>query len=279
MTAIAVVTVSRRMVSDPVVKTLVDEVSALVKLEVVQALSSRRASTAFALPSKRGARVRSRESVGKVVMEQWLAKRPAAKQETARNLAVVAGDSAALQTRARDLGVTLASDRYLLQQVDMGARLKKSGLAASPKTMENMIRRIGALALPQSVVDSLFRGGNGVKPAGAVLNEGVSFRINSVKANDETNPEWPGKDDIATGGTALADDGTETKINEFFVGKFNDGDKVTFDPPKVLKLFDLGTTFPQVMTVFVALAEKDAGGFSAFLTDLFSAIKNEVDLI
>ncbi|MGH2602611.1 MAG: hypothetical protein ACRDJ9_24905, partial [Dehalococcoidia bacterium] len=37
------------------------------------------------------------------------------------------------------------------------------------KTMENMIRRIGALALPQSVVDSLVRGGSGVRPAGAII--------------------------------------------------------------------------------------------------------------
>ncbi len=52
----------------------------------------------------------------------------------------------------------------------------------------------------------------------AALNKGLYFRVHQVKCVDETNPEWPGHDEIAAGGVSIDDlRDTTTKIAEFYV--------------------------------------------------------------
>lgn len=113
------------------------------------------------------------------------------------------------------------------------------------------------------------------------LNQSLKFRIHRVKCIDETNPEWPGDDEIAMGGVAIPSKGEPTKIQEFRVGNsFDDGESKTYSPPRVLKTFALDNlTYPANFSVAVALAEKDNGGLSDFITELWKAIKNHLDKI
>lgn len=113
------------------------------------------------------------------------------------------------------------------------------------------------------------------------LNRGLRFRLHKVKCVDETNPEWPGDDEIAAGGVAVNWDEASSKINEFRVGNsFDDGEVKNYSPPRILKNFSLdGATYPADFLVMMALAEKDSGGMSSFIDELWKAIKDEVQLI
>lgn len=114
-----------------------------------------------------------------------------------------------------------------------------------------------------------------------VVNKGLEFRLHQVKCIDETNPEWPGDDEISMGGTAVPPTGTPTKIGEFSVGtSFDDGESKYYSPPRLLKTFSLtGVSYPAEFLVVLGMAEKDNGGLSDFLNDMWEAIKNHVQAI
>jgi hypothetical protein len=114
-----------------------------------------------------------------------------------------------------------------------------------------------------------------------VVNKGLHFRLHRVKCIDETNPEWPGDDEIAMGGTAVPPSGNPTKVPEFMVrDDFDDGESKTYSPPRVLKSFSLdNVSYPADFLMVLAMAEKDNGGLSEFLQDLWEAIKDEVTVI
>lgn len=118
-------------------------------------------------------------------------------------------------------------------------------------------------------------------PATPVANPTLTLKLNlkTVKCLDETNPEWGGKDNIAAGGVVSDDRGVETKISEFHVGNFDDGDVKNFNPVKVLKTYSLDNVHPSTFTAFLTLAEKDSGGFSDFIQELYDAIKDELTVI
>ena len=112
------------------------------------------------------------------------------------------------------------------------------------------------------------------------LNKGIKFRIHEVKCIDETNPEWPGSDEISWGGAAVDDKGTVIKIPEKRVGGgFDDGDRKTYTPPEIIKTFTLDNIYPKEFMVTMSLAEKDSGGMSDFIQKLYEAIKAEVAAI
>ena len=70
------------------------------------------------------------------------------------------------------------------------------------------------------------------------LNSGLKFRLHRVKCVDETNPEWPGDDEISMGGTSVNCQEVAEKINEFRVGNsFDDGESKRYSPPRILKIF------------------------------------------
>ena len=113
-----------------------------------------------------------------------------------------------------------------------------------------------------------------------MLNKGLRFRVHEVKCIDETNPEWPGSDEISWGGAAVDDKGSASKIPEKFVRSgFDDGDRKTYNPPEIIKTFSLDNDYPKEFLVTMALAEKDSGGMSDFIQKLYEAIKAEVALI
>jgi hypothetical protein len=167
---------------------------------------------------------------------------------------------------ARRLGVDLDADRAVVDQLDIRRSL--------PTTRALAVRGASTTTTPTA------SSAGTVPRAGAVVNAGVRFLVDSVTANDETDPERLGRDEIAIGGIALAADGTTALISETLVGKFNDGDRVSFDPPLELANLSLrDATFPSTIGVIVACAEKDWGGFATFLRDAFDQVKGLINVV
>ncbi|TAG13168.1 MAG: hypothetical protein EAZ40_15020 [Rhodobacterales bacterium] len=159
--------------------------------------------------------------------------------------------------------------------------------------VESIRRLVPHLAVDPTVLRMMVDGGRfsgtapgstiigGAVAAPIVVNKGLYFRLQKVKCIDETNPEWPGDDEIAMGGTAVPPSGNLTKVPEFMVrDDFDDGESTTYSPPRLLKTFSLtNVSYPADFLMVLALAEKDNGGMSQFLQDLWEAIKDEVTLI
>ncbi|TDV44306.1 hypothetical protein [Actinophytocola oryzae] len=108
----------------------------------------------------------------------------------------------------------------------------------------------------------------------------LDYRIERVKCADETNPEWPGDDEIAMGGVAVNHVGSTAKVNQFMVADdFDDNEvKVYADPGKLFHRFDLTNagTFPRTYSTVVMLAEKDGSGFADAINTVWSKVKDDV---
>jgi hypothetical protein len=108
----------------------------------------------------------------------------------------------------------------------------------------------------------------------------LDYRIERVKCADETNPEWPGDDEIAMGGVAVDHQGGTSKVNQFMVADdFDDGEvKVYTDPGKLFHRFDLtgSGTFPRTYSTVVMLAEKDGSGFADAINTVWQKVKDDV---
>jgi len=92
--------------------------------------------------------------------------------------------------------------------------------------------------------------------------------------------EWKG-DEIAMGAVFLDADGEESIHSEFRVmDDFRNGDVKNY-PPKILKNFGISASavYPQTYSVFVALAEKDNGGLSDFIQELYEAVRADLQKI
>jgi len=108
----------------------------------------------------------------------------------------------------------------------------------------------------------------------------LRFRIHRVKCLDETNPEWPGGDEIDLGGVACSiNNGATTKIPAYRVSSdFDDGEQKVYNPPREFFTFDLKDIpgWPKQFTMTMALAEIDSGGFNDFLNKLLQSIRDKV---
>jgi hypothetical protein len=132
----------------------------------------------------------------------------------------------------------------------------------------------------QVALASQGRGGGVDSPPAIVPNAGLHFDLLSVHCVEETHPKAGGKDTIGCGGVAVSDKEVTTTINEFVVGKkFEDGVTVNYGANNALQSFSLDAVYPKTFVVLLALAEKDSGGFSTFLSELYDAIKTEVQII
>lgn len=115
------------------------------------------------------------------------------------------------------------------------------------------------------------------------VTDKLGFYINRIKCLDETNPEWPGKDDIALGAVTVDENGDTKKISEQFIGHFNDGSTKHYNPDWRYTWFNLreqheftGSIWPKKYGVTLALAEKDNGGFASFLNNLWERVRDKV---
>ncbi len=295
---------------------MIDRCVDLFKLEIVQGLafeSEPALMTARGLqanPSRMGAIVARRLASGKPGGKRGRVPAPL------KDGALSALYTAEIRSLARRYNVDLSAAKPVSRQINASADFTflAPQLTSEPKLRsladnildlqideddqaegENTLRRLAPnLTLDPSVlrllsdsvrpvrVNDLSGGGTlGAASGSIVVNKGLEFRIHKVKCIDETNPEWPGDDEIAMGGTAVPPVGSPTKIPEFRVSNsFDDGESRVYNPPRLLKTFSLSNvSYPADFLVVLALAEKDNGGLSDFLQEMWEAIKDEVQII
>lgn len=270
MGTIQVASLSRSAVRDPIVLRFVDQVVEIMKLEVEQALGALKDPTA--IPAKMGrlkvgATPREYPSVGLVIQERAKSL-PTDRRSSLLTRLRESAEATPRRVPATDLNVNIRSDKYVLHQINVKSSFAFFNPAFAQKFLDSLNDARGDISFQRVPA-----------AGGAVINTGLAFRLHEVKCLDETDPERGGKDEISLGGTTLDDKGNVAEIKEFSVGKYNDNDVNTFDPPKTLATFALKEEFPKTLSVFLALAEKDLGGFADFLEKLFEAIQAEVTVI
>jgi hypothetical protein len=111
----------------------------------------------------------------------------------------------------------------------------------------------------------------------------LTFYVERVRCEDETNPEWPGDDEIPMGGLKIDHAATTTKIDPFEVaGDVDDGEVKDYgDPGLAFARFDL-TAAGQWARSFVVtgfLAEVDNGGFADALNTAWGKVKDKVQTV
>jgi hypothetical protein len=247
----------------------VDVTADLMRLEAMQALAGVKDPAAFPVKlgtitaggdTKFGGAKKQYRSVGTVVTERIASKKVRQRAQILGQVTRPHVYTPATKSLARKLNVSFKSNKYVLEQVKLG-------------DYYSFVNESYAATLLTSVLDLLRQ--QSVDGGTAVLNTGVRFRLHRVKCLDPTNGEW-GNDEIALGGTYSDDAGNVGKIPQFRVGSFHDGHQKTYDPPKVLVTFALTGAYPKTFVVYVAMAEKDEGGFGDFIADLYDAVKAEV---
>ncbi|MGB3512041.1 MAG: hypothetical protein WBA93_22940 [Microcoleaceae cyanobacterium] len=111
------------------------------------------------------------------------------------------------------------------------------------------------------------------------VTDKLGFYITRVKCIDETNPEFWGHDEIALAGVSVDETGDTKKVPEKFIGGgFDDGDQKNYSPHWKYHWFSMreGQYWPKAYKVSLILAEKDHGGLSNFLNDVYTKIRHYV---
>lgn len=120
------------------------------------------------------------------------------------------------------------------------------------------------------------------------VTDKLALYIRRVKCVDETGSnsffdaesERYGDDEIALAGASVDETGDTKKIPEFRVGNsFNDGDTKWYSPHKKWHWFSMregGNNWPKSYYLTFILAEKDNGGLSDFLQELWKKVGDEV---
>ncbi len=272
MSQIALATIPRQTVADPYVTRFVNEVTDLLKLEILQSLGN--AKDPAAVPVKHtkikvGGKVQKEYFTAGMAFTKHLNSKPVVlKKKVLEHSVNPAIFTPQLNTLRTGLNIDFKISKAVHQQINLVSKFSFFN-----EIYANRIIRVITDAL-----DDVSGAGNGNSTI--VHNKGLKFRLHEVKCVDETDPEFFGSDKIALGGASVDDEETVKKISQFTVGNFDDGDKKKYDPLKVLASFDLSNgTYPKTFGVFVSLAEKDNGGFGDFLNELYDSIKAEVVLV
>lgn len=163
----------------------------------------------------------------------------------------------------------------------IGADLARLNLQDA-RSVSELVRAVPAPAAQRLTRDELLgprtlHGPRGLIPLQASRRLGM--RIHKVRCVDETNPEWPGDDEISLGASTIDETGDVKKVSPFTVRTdFDDGEQKVYSPPRELVWFDLteGATWPKSYFVSLVLAETDMGGIVGFLSDLTSKLRTEV---
>jgi hypothetical protein len=253
---------NERKVDDQVFNKLVEKVANLMKLEILQELQANDQPKIFKM------------AVGTSLAGAAVTKRIKELPEARRKaFSVRLKTTNLMEDPLRDFaiirGINLKSSKIAFQQI---------ALKSEFDFVKNTFNEKYYMKFSEKLLGIQLLGNGG----GASVSKNLLFKVHRVKCVDETNPEWPGSDEIAMGGVALDDKKVESIINEIFVGgNFDDGDVKNYNPAKVLKSFSLssGGTFPKSYAVFLTLAEKDGGGFASFLNDLYKAIKDKLGAV
>lgn len=257
---------SNTEVRDPVLKGLVNNLTDIMKASVSQSLYHRTNGIAFNYKKHKigVAQIKEYASVGEVV-DQWMATKKPAQIE---NLRGIVGRNSFSSTDPLFISnlraLNIRSPKYMIEQVNI------------PNTFGYLNENLLASRFPNllGISDAVASVSVGQQPVRT-----AELNLSRVKCEDETNPEWAGKDEIAAGGVVVDDKNVETKITQFSVASFNDGGVKSYTPVKVLKSFRLDQTNPSTFFAFFALSEKDSGGFGDFLSELYQAVKGELTKI
>ena len=264
-------------IEDIEVRTFVDRVVDLMKLEILHSLTAKASPSVSALqlqPLMVGNKVQKPYSSVGMVVDKWVDKKAATKKsQILKQVSEHPPLTPALKAFGREIGFDVKSPKYGLQQIDLNTSLSFFNANYAVKVTSSIADWINvASVIPASGLQT--------HPPPVVVNSGIKLFTRWVKCNDETDPEWTGQDNISMGGVAVDHMEDITKIKEFNVGTFDDGQVREYSPSKLLKRFSLsGGDYPKTYAVFLSIAEKDATGFSEFLDELYNAIKAEVILI
>ena len=276
MSTIQLASIAPNQVQDPIINQFVDMVSDIMKLSILQTMTAQRKPfTILQLkPLTVGGRVaKSYSSVG-MVMASRLKQLPEEKRsKMLENSAKPTTFNSRLQTAAQQMKVNFDAPQYALEQI----KLKSQFEFFNESYAKRLIVSVTDLAEQLQIADE--PQATAVAAPAIVLNKGLKLRLHQVKCIDETDPEIFGRDEIAMGGTAVNEREVATKIAQFKVGNFDDGDVKNYNPVQILKSFDLTGSYPKTFAVFLSIAEKDSGGFGDFLTELYEAIKAELHVI
>lgn len=262
-------------VKDPELKRMVDHITSMMQLSVNQAVQARATKKPMKFEKiKVGGKQKKEYSTVAEVVDKYIAKHSAAEL---KGFARHNGPKTILASQKFGIdslkGIDISDKKYVLDQLDHKTAFNYIN--------DKLLFKIGGLyGIDQAKAGST-QPAAGSSPTASAGPQAVALKLNlrKVKCLDETNPEWPGSDSIAAGGVAVDDNKNQSTITEFNVGSFNDGTVKNFSPAKVLKSFALDNVNPSTFMAFLAIAEKDSGGFSSFLEDLYNAIKAEVQVI
>jgi hypothetical protein len=240
-------------------------------------------------------------SIAKIVADRFLQKDSKLRKAIRLDL----GRDSEITESIRDFGIDMRSKKSIIMQLDLKSHFgfinDKTFNEASIKEMinsftvatpfDNSISTKELFHHELGILDSKYSkilNANWIKEAleniepqvPEKVNKLLKFRIHEVKCIDETNPE-SGHDEIAWGGVTVGDYNQNLKIPEFYVGGgFDDGDKKVYSPPQVVMNFQMeNANYPKSYFLALALAEKDEGGFSKFIKELYEAIKAEIQII
>lgn len=282
--------------NDHELQKLADKTVELLRLSIVQGLNNAMNPQVYkAVPREItvGRRVAKKyPSASQVVVERFKNLNPA----RVNGVRLALGRDLSITKGIRTTGLDIRSEKTVLEQLDLRSHFSfvndttfnegsvtrmAAGLSVLNEPLGTSLARERFLAgLPTGVLTpagTLVAPGTGQPP---VVNRGVKFRIHEVKCIDETNPEWAGGDEISWGGAAVDDKGVTSTIPERKVGGgFDDGDRKSYSPPELIKTFSLDGTYPKEFMIAMTLAEKDSGGMSKFIAELYEAIKAEIGAI
>lgn len=283
---------------------LVEKTTEILKLSALQAINSTMNPGVYKLKPKNikvgGKKIKEYPSIAKVVTDRF-SKLP---KDVKKASGIDLGRDYSLTKSIHDWSVNIRSSKPITEQIDikkhfdfindktfsdtamqeMVENFSQTHESITPIDVEKIVKHELSVIdskfsrlLPSDWINKIDIG----TPSTIIINKGIKFRMHEVKCVDETNPEWPGHDEIAYGGAVVDDKDNATKIDEKYVGGgFDDGDKKTYSPPEIIADFQLDdNTFPKTFLVSLALAEKDSNGLSEFIKELYEAIKAEVQVI
>lgn len=110
------------------------------------------------------------------------------------------------------------------------------------------------------------------------VTDKLAVWLRRIRCVDETNPEWVGDDEIGLAGLSIDEDGDTKKIAEKYIGSgFSDGKEKYYSSWRY-HWFGMRERnyWPKKYGVTFILAEKDNGGLSTFLNDLWLKVKDAV---
>lgn len=282
-------------IDSPVFNKLVETTTEIMKLSILQSIMNEdspkkiiKRPVGVKLNNLNNLKIETNKTVGAVVADRYRKMTPEVKNIIRRNIRNIRAVEPRLMSKVASSGLILANGPSILNQINVE---KEFAFIVNKQDFSNFIDDM------RDILEKYGHGGHGGLGYGddsepdipdtdppddppEVLNRGLKLKLHSVKCLDETDPEWIGADEISMGGTTLDDKAVQSIINEFSVyNDFDDNDVKTYNPPMILRQFNLDNVYPKDFSAFIALAEKDSGGFSRFIANLYESVKIELQLI